>query len=149
MNSKNLTAEAQRSQRGLNEISSEIIGAAMEVHSQLGPGLLESAYERAMAYELQLRGLDVKTQVDVPLTYKGQDVGTGFRLDLLVEHEIIVEIKSVDAIAPIHLAQLLTYLKLRNCNLGLILNFNSKSMREGIKRVANNFTPSATSAPLR
>lgn len=142
-------AETQSAQRNLNTISAEIIGAAIEVHSQLGPGLLESAYQIALQYELGLRGLSVSTQIDVPVFYKGQSLGTAFRLDMLVENAVIVELKSVEGLHPIHLAQLLTYLKLRHLELGLLLNFNSSTMREGVKRVVNNFKDSALSAPLR
>ena len=149
MNQKSIAAEAQSTQRKPNDISSEIIGAAFEVHTQLGPGLLESAYEKALAHELSLRGLTVQTQVEVPLIYKGHNLGIGFRLDMLVENIIIVELKSIEKIQPVHLAQLLTYLKLRHLELGLLLNFNLTTMREGIKRVVNNFHNSAPSAPLR
>ena len=149
MPSEMLAAEAQSTQRKPNEISSEIIGAAFEVHTLLGPGLLESAYEKALAHELSLRGLEVQTQVEVPVLYKGHNLGIGFRLDMLVENTIVVELKSIEKIQPVHLAQLLTYLKLRDLELGLLLNFNLTTMREGIKRVVNNFHNSAPSAPLR
>ena len=149
MSKEKLTAETQRTQRKPNDISSEIIGAAFEVHTQLGPGLLESVYEKALAHELSLRGLKICTQVEVPVLYKGLHLGTGFRLDMLVENTVIVELKAIEKIQPIHVAQLLTYLKLQNLELGLLLNFNLTTMREGIKRVVNNFHHSASSAPLR
>jgi GxxExxY protein len=121
-----------------NEISHSVIGAALEVHRILGVGLLESAYERAMAVELEQRGIQVVRQTLLPVTYKGVELDEAYRLDLLVEDLVIVEIKAVAAFAPVHTAQLLTYLRLANKKLGLVLNFHSDSMRSGIKRVANN-----------
>ncbi|TDU27983.1 GxxExxY protein [Panacagrimonas perspica] len=121
-----------------NEISHSVIGAALEVHRILGVGLLESAYERAMAVELEQRGIRAVRQTLLPVTYKGVELDEAYRLDLLVEDLVIVEIKAVAAFAPVHTAQLLTYLRLANKKLGLVLNFHSESMRSGIKRVANN-----------
>ncbi len=144
-----LAAEAQRTQRKPNDISAEIISAAFEVHTLLGPGLLESVYEKALEQELRLRNLKVETQLEVPVLYKGLELGIGFRLDILVENTVIIELKSIEQLQPIHTAQLLTYLKLRNLQLGLLLNFNLTTMREGIKRVVNNLDDSASSAPLR
>ena len=120
-----------------NEISSKIIGAAIEVHKQLGPGLLESTYETCLAYELKQMGLDVKQQQALPLVYKEVKLDAGYRIDLLVENKVIVEIKSVEALADIHTAQLLTYLKLKDLKLGLLINFNSVRVIDGLKRILN------------
>jgi len=121
-----------------NELSTIIIGAAIEVHKQLGPGLLESAYEHCLAYELRLMGLDVKQQVALPIVYKGIKLDAGYRIDLLVEDKVIVEIKAVEVLADIHTAQLLTYLKLKDLKLGLLINFNTVLLKDGIKRIVNN-----------
>ena len=121
-----------------NEISSKIIGAAIEVHKQLGPGLLESTYETCLAFELKQMGLDVKQQQALPVVYKEVKLEAGYRIDLLVENKVIVEIKSVDALADIHTAQLLTYLKLKDLKLGLLINFNSVRVVDGLKRIVNN-----------
>jgi GxxExxY protein len=124
-------------ERQENEISGKIIGAAIEVHRHLGPGLLESAYEECLCCELGLRGIEFKRQVPLPLNYKGLKLDCGYRLDLLVEDKIIVELKTVEAIAPIHEAQILTYLKLKGIHLGLIINFNVRLLVEGIRRPVN------------
>ena len=118
-------------------LSGEIIGAAIEVHRLLGPGLLESAYKLALERELVLRGLCVERQKAVPLEYKGIALGDGFRIDLLVNDQLIVEIKAVAQIQAIHEAQLLTYLRLADKRLGLLINFNEKTIKEGVKRVVN------------
>ena len=120
-------------------LSGEIIGAAIEVHRWLGPGLLESAYELALARELTLRELSVERQKAIPLEYKGQLLGDGFRIDLLVDNQLIVEIKAVERVLPLHEAQLLTYLRLTNKRLGLLINFNETTIKEGVKRVVNRF----------
>ena len=122
-----------------NEISSKIIGAAIEVHKQLGPGLLESTYETCLAYELKQMGLDVKQQQALPVVYKEVKLDAGYRIDLLIENKVIVEIKSVDALADIHTAQLLTYLKLKDLKLGLLINFNSVRVIDGLKRILNGY----------
>jgi GxxExxY protein len=116
-------------------LSKAIIGAAIEVHRQLGPGLLESAYEECLAYEFSLRDLPFERQKPVPVIYKTARLDCGFRLDFLVDRLVVVELKAVDRLAPIHQAQMLTYLKLTECRLGLLLNFNVIMLREGIKRV--------------
>lgn len=121
-----------------NELSHLILQCAFTVHCELGPGLLESAYEECLAYELQQNGLLVEKQKALPLVYKSVKLDAGYRLDLLVNSKVVVEIKSVEAINDIHLAQVITYLKLSGCKLGLLLNFNVKSLKDGIKRVANN-----------
>jgi GxxExxY protein len=119
----------------LNDLSSRIIGCAIEVHKALGPGLLESAYEECLAYELAASGLKIKRQVPMPLVYKNIKMEIGYRMDIQVEEKIIVEVKAVDALNDVHLAQVLTYLKLSGCKLGLLLNFNVAQMTKGIKRV--------------
>ncbi|MCB9197108.1 MAG: GxxExxY protein [Flavobacteriales bacterium] len=120
-----------------NEVSNKIIGAAIEVHRQLGPGLLESSYETCLAYELRQNGLNIQTQVTLPLIYKEVKLDAGYRIDILVENKVIVEIKAVDSLADIHTAQLLTYLKLKDLRLGLLINFNSVKVIDGIKRIVN------------
>jgi len=121
----------------LNKITEAIIGAAIEVHRALGPGLLESAYTTCLVYELRERRYEVSQEVPLPLVYKGVKLDCGYRLDLLVNEAVIVEIKSVESLAPIHEAQLLSYLKLADCKIGLLINFNVKMLKYGIKRLAN------------
>lgn len=118
----------------LNLLSEKIIGGAIEVHRVLGPGLLESLYEKALCFELGERNLSVQNQFEIPILYKGQSLGT-HRLDLLVENQIIVELKAVDRFDPVHQAQLLGYLKLANKPLGLLINFNVPVLKDGIKRI--------------
>ena len=120
-------------------LSYKIIGCAMEVYNTLGPGLLEAAYEKALIHELELNGLSVASQVPVEMNYKGVNLGEGLRLDLLVEDSIIIELKSVEELKPVHYKQLLTYLKLMNKRIGLLINFNVYDFREGIKRVINGY----------
>jgi GxxExxY protein len=122
----------------LNRITGQIIGAAIEVHRALGPGLLESAYEACLAFELVEHGLQVERQKPLPLVYKQVELDCGYRLDLFVEDSVIVEIKAVDQLAPIHQAQLLSYLKLADCKVGLLINFNVKLLKNGIRRVVSN-----------
>ncbi|MBC8375710.1 MAG: GxxExxY protein [FCB group bacterium] len=122
-----------------NKLSEQIIGAAIEVHKTLGPGLLESAYEAALFYELStIHSHSVLRQVPVNINYKGQQLDVGYRIDLLVNDMIILELKTVDKIADIHLAQILTYLKLSDKHLGLIINFYVRLLKNGIKRVLHN-----------
>lgn len=118
-----------------DEITSKILKCAFDVHTALGPGLLESAYEECLYFELKENGIKVEKQKPLPLIYKDVHLETGYRVDLLVEQKVIVELKSVDALNDIHLAQVLTYLKLSNCKIGLLLNFNVKYLKQGIKRV--------------
>ena len=120
-------------------LSYKIIGCAMEVYNTLGPGLLEAAYEKALIHELELNGLSIASQVPVEMNYKGVNLGEGLRLDLLVEDSIIIELKSVEELKPVHYKQLLTYLKLMDKRIGLLINFNVYDFREGIKRVVNEF----------
>ena len=118
----------------VNETSGFVVDAAFQVHKTLGPGLLESVYEECLLYELANRGLDVRRQVQVPLIYKELQFDCGFRIDLLVSDEVVVEIKAVDAVLPIHLAQILTYLKITEKRVGLLINFNKTRIKNGIHR---------------
>lgn len=121
-----------------NELSYKIIGIGIELHKQLGPGLLESVYENTLAFDLRDAGINVEQQVPVPLVYKEVKMDCGYRLDLLVEKKVIIEIKSVEQLAPVHFAQTLTYLKLSGIKLGLLINFNSAVLKDGIHRIVNN-----------
>jgi len=121
-----------------NDIATKIIGISIELHKKLGPGLLESAYESALEFDLREAGLKVDRQVPMPFIYKEVNLEIGYKLDLLVENLVIIEIKSVEVLAPVHFAQLLTYLKLSDLKLGLLINFNTKLLKEGIHRVVNN-----------
>lgn len=120
--------------RIFDELSFNVIGCALEVHRQLGPGLLESTYEHCIAREFSLRGLSFRSQVPVPVRYKGSNLDCGYRIDLLVEDALVVELKSVDKLAGIHRAQLITYMKLANISVGLLINFNVERLRDGIER---------------
>jgi GxxExxY protein len=115
-------------------LTGKIIGAAIEVHRLLGPGLLESAYEACLLYELRLRKMKIESQKSMPVFYKDVMLDCGYRIDLIVEDQVIVEVKSITAIAPIHEAQLMSYLKLSNCKYGLLINFNVKLLKEGVRR---------------
>ena len=121
----------------LDELSHKVIGACIEVHRLLGPGLLEAVYVECLAAELAEQGIEVQREVVVPIRYKGKELAKPLRLDLLVENCLIVEAKSVDALLPVHSAQLLTYLRMTEQKLGLLLNFNVEVMRQGIKRIVN------------
>ena len=120
-----------------NEIARIIVDAALKIHRGLGPGLLESVYEATLAHELRVRGLRVTQQLGVPVNYEGVRLGLGFRADLVVGHKVLVEIKSVELIAPVHLKQLQTYLRLMDLHLGLLINFNVELIKDGIRRVVN------------
>jgi GxxExxY protein len=120
-----------------NELSYKIIGAAIKVHTVLGPGLLESAYEECLAYELRKLGLRVDCQVSLPLVYEEVHLEAGYRLDMFVENKVIVECKAVESLHPVFAAQLLTYLRLSGCKLGLLINFHVEHLRDGIKRYVN------------
>jgi len=122
------------------DLSPEVIGAAIEVHRWLGPGLLESVYEAALCSELTLRKIQVTRQKRLPISYKGQSLNCNLRLDLLVEGILIVEVKSLESILPIHKAQLLTYLRLHDLRVGLLINFNVVLLRHGVRRVLNGIT---------
>ena len=121
-----------------NDLSYKIIGLALELHKNIGPGLLESAYENALAYDLRETGLEVIQQAPMPFIYKEIKMEVGYRIDLLIENRIIIEIKSVETLAPVHYAQILTYLKLSQLKLGLLINFNCKLLKDGIHQIANN-----------
>ena len=118
----------------INDLTKTIIGAAIEVHRALGPGLLESAYEECLCEELKLRGIPFERQKPLPVKYKGKQLDCGYRLDLLVANAVVLELKAVDTLAPIHDAQLLTYLRLGGWKVGLLINFNVPVLREGIRR---------------
>ena len=137
-------AEARRE----NEITSLVIGYAIEVHRVLGPGLLESAYEECLCYELAQSGTRFLRQVPLPVRYKGVALDCGYRMDLLLEDLVIVEIKAVEALAPIHEAQLLTYLKLAQKPVDLLINFNVPVLKQGLKRIVNHFSDSSASLRL-
>jgi len=122
----------------IDHLTGEIIGSAIEVHRQLGPGLLESTYEACLKYELDLKGLKVERQQSLPMVYKGVSLDCGYRLDLVIEEEVIVEVKSVQELAKVHEAQLLSYLRLRGGGRGLLINFNVVRIKHGIRRVVNN-----------
>jgi GxxExxY protein len=133
-----ITTEAQRHRENENEKdprTAPIIGAAIEVHRALGPGLLESAYEECLCHELHLRGLSFERQVDLPVSYKGVQLNCGYKIDLIVQQEVILELKTVERLLPVHEAQLLTYLKLAGKRIGLLINFNTPLLTRGIKRI--------------
>ncbi len=117
-----------------NELTKKVIGCAIEVHKTLGPGLLESTYEQCLARELSLSGINFKIQVPLPVEYKGTRLDCGYRIDMLIEESLILELKSVEKVAEIHKAQLLTYMKLAKIKVGLIINFNVKLLKNGIER---------------
>lgn len=121
-----------------NEISKIVVNCALKVHRALGPGLLESSYEECLFYELKKQNLKVEKQKKLPLIYEEVQLNIGYRIDLMVENKVIIELKSVESLNNVHLAQVLTYLKLSNCKLGLLINFNVALIKYGIKRVANN-----------
>jgi len=132
-----LTTEAQRhreSENAKDPRTASIIGAAIEVHRALGPGSLESAYEECLCHELHLRGLTFERQVELPVSYKGVLLACGYKIDLIVEREVVLELKAVEAVLPVHEAQLLTYLKLSGKTVGLLINFNTPVLTRGIRR---------------
>lgn len=124
-------------QRVLDELTGRVIGFCIEIHRELGPGLLESAYEECLAYELKSAGLQFEQQLPLPVRYKGVSLDCAYRLDFVVEKAVIIELKAVTAMLPIHGAQLMTYLKLAKLPLGLLINFNVPVLKDGIKRIAN------------
>ena len=121
-----------------NKIATSILDQAFKTHTELGPGLLESVYEKCLQYELIQAGHTAETQVPVPMNYKTIRFEAGFRIDLLVDNKVLVEIKAIENLAPVHFAQTLTYLKMSNLKLGLLINFNNKFLKDGIHRIANN-----------
>jgi GxxExxY protein len=120
-----------------NDIATTVLDAAFKIHRVLGPGLLESAYEECLFYELNQAGVNVQKQMPLPLVYKNVQLEVGYRVDLLIEKKVIVEVKAVETLTNVHLAQILTYLKLSGCKLGLLINFNVDLLKNGIKRVVN------------
>jgi GxxExxY protein len=122
----------------INDISGEVVDAAMKVHSKLGPGLLESTYETCLAHELRLRALDVQSQVPVAIVYEGVEIDVAYRIDLLVNGAVIVELKAIAKLLPVHEAQLLSYLKLAGHRVGLLINFHVLHLKDGIRRLVNN-----------
>ena len=124
--------------RPINDITGDIIGAAIEVHRQLGPWLLESTYQACLCQELAIRNIPFEKQLALPVIYKGLQLDVGYRIDLLVENQVIVELKSIEALAPIHSAQLLTYLRLTQRRVGLLINFNMVVLKDGVKRLIND-----------
>ncbi len=125
--------------RSLNEITRTVIGAAIAVHRELGPGLLESAYEACLAYELSDFGLKIERQKALPVKYRGVSLDCGYRIDLLVEDKVVVELKALEKFEKIHEAQVLSYLKLAGCKVGLLINFNVRVLKNGIRRIVLNF----------
>jgi GxxExxY protein len=119
-----------------NSLTDAIIGAAISVHRELGPGLLESAYEKCLAFELTRSGMQIASQQEIPIKYKGQSIESGFRADLIVENKVLIELKSVDQLIPVHTAQVLTYLKLTGLQTALLINFNVQLLKNGIKRLS-------------
>jgi GxxExxY protein len=131
----------------LDDITGSIIDASIRLHMQVGPGLLESVYEAALARDLQRRGLTVLRQVAVPFEYDGMRFDEGLRVDLLVEGAVVVELKSVEKLAPVHAKQLLTYLRLLDLRVGLLINFGSATLKEGLRRIVNHYTPPGGAYP--
>ena len=123
-----------------NQIAAQIVDAAYKIHVMLGPGLLESVYLAVLAYELRQRGLTVKTELDLPVIYEKVQIAVGFRIDMIVEEKVIVELKSVEKLAPVHQKQLLTYLRLADKRLGLLINFGEARIKDGIQRVVNQLS---------
>ena len=128
--------ELEVEKKSLDPLTAKVIGCAMEVHRALGPGLLESAYEHCLAHELGLTGMPFRRQVELPVRYKGEALDCGYRIDLLVDEQLVIELKSVDALLPIHQVQLLTYLRLTRCRTGLLINFNVALLKQGIRRLS-------------
>ena len=132
----------------IEAVAKDIVDAAIKIHKEFGPGLLESAYQQCLAFELRERGRKVLTEITLPIIYSGNQIDAGYRLDMLIDDLIIVENKTVETILPIHVSQLLTYLKLKDCRLGFLLNWNVKLMKNGIMRVANGLSQNASPSNL-
>ena len=134
----------------MGRLTGRVIGAAITVHRHLGPGLLESAYEECLGFELEWLGIEYRRQVPLPLEYRGHRLDCGYRMDLLVQNQLIIELKTVETILPVHEAQVMTYLRLMQCPLALLLNFNTTLLKHGIRRfILSELAFSADSAPLR
>jgi GxxExxY protein len=127
--------DTENTEKDLDDLTQQVIGAAIEVHRVLGPGLLESAYEQCLARELSLRGVQFKTQVDLPVEYKGVRLEVGYRMDFVVERSLLLELKAVEKVLPIHEAQVLTYLRLSGLHVALLLNFGEKVLKDGLRRI--------------
>ena len=127
------------STRQLNDLAGKVIGAAMEVHTALGPGLLESTYQACLVHELDSAGIKASSQVYLPVSYKGVNLDAGYRVDIIVEDSLVIELKAVESLNSLHTAQILAYMKLSNTRLGLLINFNVPHLRKGIQRVVNGF----------
>ena len=132
----------------IEAVAKDIVDAAIKIHKEFGPGLLESAYQQCLAFELRERGRKVLTEITLPIIYSGNQIDAGYRLDMLIDDLIIVENKTVETILPIHVSQLLTYLKLKDCRLGFLLNWNVKLMKNGIMRVANGLSQNTSPSNL-
>jgi iron complex transport system substrate-binding protein len=132
--------------RDIDEVTGEVVDAAYRIHTHLGPGLLESVYEAILEQQLLRRGLSVERQKPVPIQYDGLTFDEGFRMDLLVDGRVVVELKSVECIAPVHAKQLLTYLRLMNLRVGLLINFGAANIREGVRRMVNGYSPTPRSS---
>lgn len=130
---------SNKSREELNEISGKIIELSIKVHKALGPGMLEGAYEICLMHELVRNGFKVESQLTLPIIYDGIRLDAGYRVDLLVEDSVIVELKAIDRLLPVHEAQLLSYLRMSNLSLGLLINFNVRLLRDGVRRIVNNF----------
>lgn len=134
-----MNREGRKGSQRENELSRIVLDAAFQVHSALGPGLLESAYEKRLAYELGKQGISTSSQVELPIIYDSKRIDAGYRIDMLVENLVIIELKAVERLLPIHEAQLLSYLRLAKKRLGLLINFNTCRLKDGIKRMVNDF----------
>lgn len=134
-----MAAEVEPDRTAINQVTGEIIRRSLHIHSTLGPGLLESAYHACLAHDLTRSGLLVESELLLPIIYEGFRINAGYRIDLLVEKLVIIEVKSVEQILPVHLAQVLTYLRLAQKRVGLLINFNVSHLRQGLKRVVNRF----------
>jgi len=135
--------------KDIDEITHDVIDTAIRIHRELGPGLLESVYETILAGKLAAIGYAVSRQHPVDIEFEGARFDAAFRIDLLVDHRLIVEIKSIERLGPVHAKQVLTYLRLTKQPVGLLINFGGETLKEGVRRLVNNYTPSASSAPLR
>ena len=143
-----MTAEDAETAENLNRITERVIGAAMRVHQALGPGLLESAYEACLAFELADGGMKVVQQQPLPVVYRNVRLNCGYRLDLVIDDRVIVEVKAVSRLEPIHEAQILSYLRLSSCRVGLLINFNVRVLKNGIRRLVRNFPDSSAVSAL-
>ncbi len=147
MESSRRDAETRSVELETNEVSGAVVNCALRIHQKLGPGLLESVYQRILAYELRKAGLTVETEVPVPVEWDGHVIDESFRADLIVGGKVLVELKSVERIQPVHKKQTLTYLKLSNLQVGLLINFGASLLKEGIHRIVNDFPENPSASP--